>query len=1247
MKEKTINKFTFKEICGILGKRNDEYAKLFHHLFDFALLFCPALIIPAEIVSSMFEKDIVCSISEAKEKLKTCMEDVVTLIKENSPGDYYKKYDDLRLANFLLIFAAYFDTVRTLLPDKDYRISPDGEITLYITEDALKKYAETFSDSKTKTIELREVPIFPHELTFYTFHREELLKLYRILTDELDAFYRRMFDDEKISSSTADVLDAKMRAAPMMALDAYEAQYISLKEKFSLFSAYTDTGEHKVIADKIDQLSQRMEAIEKNSSAKHALDVLQAEERYYQSRICNRVLYDGDNDEYEMLPVIKDSFIPQSYKSIVFRSDGKIRTVLGPDETWVGKEEKDDLIAYIHQTVSTPPFDRKPLIILGEPGGGKSTLCKMLAADVFSRQYHVIVVRLREVNANDDIASQIEQQIKRDISEDIQWSDIRSCVVETKVPLMIIFDGYDELLRAGGKDYTDYIKMVYQFQKDQEKVFEFFVRAIVTSRKNLIDLAELPNNSAVICLQEFSENKVNDWVDGWNQYNAERFRKRGVKPFEIRPHYADLTKQPLLLTMLALYDYDANALAEDKEMNSADVYRNLLENYVNLELQHKKPLGSVWGINGSEIMQAYLRVVSMGMLNRRQLYLTKEQFEKDLRFYGYKRPDEKPNESDDGIKLFGSFFFVNTSKVKEISGADGVDKFTYEFLHTTFGEYLAADHILRNYNQVLSELIRDGEISQKTMYDFYACTAFVCLSEKPNLLYMIGEIHERIISEKATDFLTRELKDVISGKMVLKQSEWQDFSEIPYESSTLVRYSALYALNLISISAFSGQWCDLAISKEEWGTLIGFLRMGLHVEELEAFSYHHFIDRFRECYHVSYQKLTPGMLSMMSKSPKVERLHFLSHILRDEINLAFSGTIVADRFVEPHIVEYGLELKSELYYLMMVKDMYPSNDEMGTLLKAQEACFEEGNFSILNALYTLAEKKYASNVNVKKQLCDFWMEGMQRFSSIPGKRFFEDTRDNYITKAFLELLHFTRLVRINYDMYKLAKLIMERLPIRSNEERFSIIGFIADAVPIIPEKQRSMEVSLALSGINSYIRESKRVGSIAAGFYIESTGKMFDGFAVSGSGFLEGIGINTADRVMGDILIKCKSLEQLSGNAKQIILTYLTQLYYRNNNSFEWLIQNLSSNYSFILLLEEWLCALQDCSEHTILVIWEALALLKPGYAGVDYHLFSQAVKACGAINTLDEKISDAIHRASRHVPEYDGSKNPLTMCAT
>lgn len=88
----------------------------------------------------------------------------------------------------------------------------------------------------------------------------------------------------------------------------------------------------------------------------------------------------------------------------------------------------------------------------------------MLAAQILSAEYHVIIIKLRDTIAEDTIMKQIDAQIERDFGDNCIWNDIRSASLDK--PILLIFDGYDELLQASGKTYSDYLNKIAEFQLD-------------------------------------------------------------------------------------------------------------------------------------------------------------------------------------------------------------------------------------------------------------------------------------------------------------------------------------------------------------------------------------------------------------------------------------------------------------------------------------------------------------------------------------------------------------------------------------------------------------------------------------------------------------------------------------------------------------------------------------------------------------------------------------------------------------
>ena len=101
-----------------------------------------------------------------------------------------------------------------------------------------------------------------------------------------------------------------------------------------------------------------------------------------------------------------------------------------------------------------------------------------------SKHFTVIRVPLREVNADADIVTQIEDAIRRITAVSIDsWMRLsgrfRNC------PPIVILDGYDELLQASGQVFASYIKDAQRFQ-ERETIQGRPLRIVITSRVTLI-----------------------------------------------------------------------------------------------------------------------------------------------------------------------------------------------------------------------------------------------------------------------------------------------------------------------------------------------------------------------------------------------------------------------------------------------------------------------------------------------------------------------------------------------------------------------------------------------------------------------------------------------------------------------------------------------------------------------------------------------------------------------------------------
>lgn len=207
----------------------------------------------------------------------------------------------------------------------------------------------------------------------------------------------------------------------------------------------------------------------------------------------------------------------------------------------------------------------------------------------------------------------------------------------------------------------------------------------------MADRARYPDGTVALRLEPFSDEQVRAWVGIWNRTNERHFADTGTLPLPdtLAEHHRELAVQPLLLLMLALYDATGNALQRgDTPLNEADLYEDLLVAFAAREVGKSaaaEPPAEVAFLVRQELER--LSLVAFAMLNRRRQWVTASELGDDLdALLGRLAAESRfRGPLGHGDIALGRFFFIQRAQAVQ----DGHRLATYEFLHATFGEYLA------------------------------------------------------------------------------------------------------------------------------------------------------------------------------------------------------------------------------------------------------------------------------------------------------------------------------------------------------------------------------------------------------------------------------------------------------------------------------------------------------------------------------------------------------------------------------
>ncbi|ALG09101.1 NACHT domain-containing protein [Kibdelosporangium phytohabitans] len=505
----------------------------------------------------------------------------------------------------------------------------------------------------------------------------------------------------------------------------------------------------------------------------------------YQSALNHPILDSGDAPGGLTIPLLSTSYIDPFFQV----NDGGSTAFVAQKAWWESRQVRTDMYRFIVGYLTSPAAWAAPLLVLGDPGSGKSLLTKVLAARLPASDYLVVRVELREAPADADVLDQIEHAIKRALKEDVSWpSLVRSAPRALPV---VLLDGFDELLQATGVNQTDYLTRIARFQRDRADV-DLPVAFVVTSRISVANRAALPADSVVVRLTEFTDEQKRQWLDIWRHNNIGHFEAHGLRPLDLATvqRYEDLSAHPLLLLMLALYDAEGNPLQQaGAQLDEAELYERLLTRFASREVAKE---GS--HRTDTELAQAIqdelerLSIVAFAMFNRGSQWVTEADLDKDLAVF-----QDAPVSSagirsalSAGVIALGRFFFVQRSRATRDSQA----LYTYEFLHATFGEYLVARHIWN----VLSDLPRRVVSRRSSAVDdseLYALLSFVPLSNRTSIL---GFLVERS-TDPSPGLLTEELFRAADHAQL--RARYTEYA--PMALSTPERF-AIYRANLLLLT---------------------------------------------------------------------------------------------------------------------------------------------------------------------------------------------------------------------------------------------------------------------------------------------------------------------------------------------------------------------------------------------------------------------------------------------------------------
>jgi hypothetical protein len=560
--------------------------------------------------------------------------------------------------------------------------------------------------------------------------------------------------------------------------DRFEQLYARLAVEVPEFGFWSGRVEHQATRTEVRRALAGVESLLASlSSARPPVDVARALSRAYRAALRRPILAEGDAPAGMRLPSLEEGYLDPDFR---------VRAVAGEswpsDEAWWSEAPvRADLTEYLVGALTSPEATAAPLVVLGQPGAGKSVLTKVLAARLPAADFLPVRVVLREAPAEADVQDQVEVAIRAATGERAHWPDVaRAAGGATPV---VLLDGFDELLQATGVSQSDYLVRVSRFQRreaDQGRP----VVAVVTSRTAVANRARYPEGAVALRLEPFRTEQVDEWLGVWNRHNEGYLTSRGLAtlPAQVVARQQALAAQPLLLLMLALYDADANALQRGtgtgggcgggggpdasgggRPLDEAELYEELLAAFAGREVgKSGAALPEHEAAARVEQELQRLSLVAFAMVNRRRQWVTGDELDGDLAALLGRREtaagDFRAPLTQADVAL-GRFFFVQRAQAMR----EGTRLQTYEFLHATFGEYLAARLTVQLAAGLLAQrpalAVGPAPVDDDLLY---ALLSFAPLSSRQILRFVRGVCARRMPQaerRRLADLLVRLLAD--------------------------------------------------------------------------------------------------------------------------------------------------------------------------------------------------------------------------------------------------------------------------------------------------------------------------------------------------------------------------------------------------------------------------------------------------------------------------------------------------------
>lgn len=632
----------------------------------------------------------------------------------------------------------------------------------------------------------------PHRSSFDIY--EQLTALYRRMSTRVQALISDHPAWHELSDRKRQHFGHALNTVAAEAVAVYKERYGNLTADYGEFVVWARSTKDQTLGTSLSGITSMLSDMDVRRTGASSRSHLP---KAYRAALREPVAGPGEAPEGITLPPLGEAYV----NPLCRVAEIKISDAPAASEWWLEQESVPDIEAFLAGYLTSLRATNTPLVVLGEPGSGKSKFAEVLAARL-TPDFIPVLVSLRDVPAESMVREQIEQAIYQKPGRPASWDDL--CETANGALPVVLLDGFDELVQAAAVHRYDYLEQVRDFQRYQAQIGNP-VSVVVTSRTVVANYVRFPIGSLVLQLQPFTSDQIRSWLETWSRYNAHSLVSRGLRPLPAEHALAhrELAEQPLLLMMLAIFDTSSNALQQtDLHFSRTELYERLLSDFALREVTKFAHYRRLSAARQREIAERHIQrlaAVAIAMFNRGSQTATEVQLDHDipmLQPLGNGSSGITGNALTHTQQATGMFFFVYRSEAHSQTGAVR----SYEFLHATFGEYLLARTVLSALRSLgdIQDAMRRSPTAAARLDDgyLYAILSFTCLAGR---VAVVDFLHELI--EKVSHDIRRRLQELLSQLLAHSLHFHTSRSLTEYEPvrRSVTRRLATYSANLMFI----------------------------------------------------------------------------------------------------------------------------------------------------------------------------------------------------------------------------------------------------------------------------------------------------------------------------------------------------------------------------------------------------------------------------------------------------------------